>query len=114
MGRRKKLTGPPMISFHKDLKISTRLVKNGKTIMISLKDGCLKIESFDKDGTVKTVETHKYILGDIALWKYCYSVKMYMRKGYAENGTVSNFETVIKDFKKSGKGNTNVEEQKAE
>jgi hypothetical protein len=110
MGRRKKLpeANKPILTFHKDLKMSTKLIKkSGRTVLVSFKDSTVRIDLFEDDGTIKTLEKTKYGFGDIALWRYCRAIKGYIQKGYAIDGTTSNFDVVLKEFKKAGKRDTN-------
>jgi len=102
MGRRKKqvIDDRPVKTFHKDLKLATKLEKKGKTVTISLSGMTLRIDMIDIDGNAKNIESTKYFLGDVALWKYCYSIHIYERKGFVETHRVSNMDEIIKAFKK--------------
>ena len=80
---------------HKELKLNTVLKKNNKEITVSF----LNLEvtvSEDKAGKANIISKDKYILGDIALQRYCSKVKEYIHDGYESIKTVSNMEEVLK------------------
>lgn len=82
-------------------KLTTKLKhSSGKTAMITFKDMTLTV--MENNGkTNKTVESSKYLLCDMALWKYCAAVKRYVAKGYISEGSVSNIDTIRKSEKKN-------------
>lgn len=100
MGRRRKLDTNKYPTHHKNLVMSTKLIKNDKSILVSLKEQILTITSFKSDGVIAKNDVYTYALGDVALWKYCYNIRMLEMKGYKKESELSNFESVIKLMKK--------------
>jgi superfamily I DNA and/or RNA helicase len=91
------------IKIAKEYKLSTKLKNSsGKTIMISFKS--MELLIMESDGMKnKTVEKHKYNLGDVGIWKYCSAVKRYVSKGYISQGSVSNMDEIWKSHRKKQK-----------
>ncbi|MFA7143154.1 MAG: hypothetical protein WC175_04155 [Candidatus Dojkabacteria bacterium] len=100
MGRRKKMDTNKYPSHYKNLVMSTKLIKNDKSVLVSLKEQILTITFFKSDGVIYKNDVYTYAMGDMALWKYCYNVKMLEMKGYKKESELSNFESVIKLMKK--------------
>ena len=83
---------------HKELNLSTDLNKDKKHIMVSFKNMEVIVVEIKGDKTT-TISKDKYILGDIALQRYCSKVREYIHEGYENVKTVSNMEEVLKKVK---------------
>lgn len=99
MKKSKKLTiteDKALNSFHRQFKLITKLRNSEeKKVIITFE----KMELSIMEGT-KTIERHKYMLGDIGIWKYTSAIKRYVRKGYKIEATISNREEIFKKARK--------------
>ena len=108
--RRQEITCDPDSKANKTVsqyKLTTKLKhSSGKTAIITFKS--MELLIMENNGkTNKTVEKHKYVLGDVGLWKYCSAVKRYIAKGYESQGNISNIDEVWKLNRKKQREESN-------
>jgi len=71
---------------------------SGKTAIVIFKN--MELTVMENNKPDKKV---KYILGDVGVWRYVYTIKRYIAKGYIVEGEISNQNEVLKSMKR-GKG----------